>query len=67
MALLRGEGRRRGAGGVPRRDHSEARQADRSGGRGLHASTFRLNVSAFYGKGVLWGLFRGCLGGVRGY
>jgi hypothetical protein len=30
------------------------------GGRGLHSSTFRLNVSAFCGMG---GAFRGCLGG----
>jgi hypothetical protein len=30
-------------------------------GRGLHSSTSRLNVSAFYGIGVA---FRGCLGGV---
>ena len=29
--------------------------------RGLHSSTFRLNVSAFDGIG---GAFRGCLGGV---
>jgi len=40
-------------------------------GRGLHSSTFRLNVSAFCGRGVhvgvVWGLCRGCLGGVRGY
>ena len=32
-------------------------------GRGLHSSTFRINVSAFYGKG---GACRGCLGGVSG-
>jgi len=31
--------------------------------RGLHSSTFRLNVSAFCGIG---GAFRGCLGGVEG-
>ena len=31
------------------------------GGRRLHSSTFRLNVSAFDGIG---GAFRGCLGGV---
>jgi len=30
-------------------------------GRGLHSSTFRLNVSALYGIG---GALRGCLGGV---
>ena len=30
-------------------------------GRGLHSSTFRLNVSAFCGVG---GAFRGCSGGV---
>jgi hypothetical protein len=30
-------------------------------GRGLHSSTFWLNVSAFCGVG---GAFRGCLGGV---
>jgi len=30
-------------------------------GRGLHSSTFRLNVSAFCGIG---GAFRGCSGGV---
>ena len=33
-----------------------------SPGRGLHSSTFRLNVSAFYGMG---GAFRGCGGGVQ--
>jgi hypothetical protein len=32
-----------------------------NGGRGLHSSTFRLNVSAFCGIG---GTFRGCLGSV---
>jgi len=32
-------------------------------GKGLHSSTFRLNVSAFYGKG---GAIRGCVGGVMG-
>jgi len=38
-----------------------------SSGRGLHSSTFRLNVTAFCGRGVTFsGLFRGCLGGVRG-
>ena len=31
-------------------------------GRGLHSSTFRLNVSAFCGTG---GAFRGCLGGAQ--
>ena len=31
------------------------------GFKGLHSSTFRLNVSAFCGIG---GAFRGCLGGV---
>jgi len=31
--------------------------------RGLHSSTFRLNLSAFCGIG---GTFRGCLGGVQG-
>jgi hypothetical protein len=30
-------------------------------GRGLHLSTFRLNLSAFCG---IWGAFRSCLGGV---
>ena len=30
--------------------------------RGLHSSTFRLNVSAFCGIG---GAFKGCLGGVQ--
>ena len=30
-------------------------------GRGLHSSTFQLNVSAFYGTG---GKFRGCSVGV---
>ena len=30
-------------------------------GRGLHSSTFQLNLSAFCGIG---GTFRGCLGGV---
>ena len=35
--------------------------------RGLHSSTFRLNVSAFCGIGSAWkGLFRGGLGGVWG-
>jgi hypothetical protein len=34
---------------------------DAAGGRGLHPSTFRLNVSAFCGIG---GAFRGYLGGV---
>jgi hypothetical protein len=33
------------------------------GGRGLHSSTFRLNVSALCGIG---GAFRGCLGVVYG-
>jgi hypothetical protein len=33
-------------------------------GRGLHSSTFRLNVSAFCGIG---GVSRGCLVGVRGF
>ena len=36
-------------------------------GRGLHSSTFRLNLSAFCGRGVHYGSFRGCLGGDRGY
>ena len=40
-------------------------------GRGLHSSTFRLNLSAFRGigvhLGVIYGVSRGCLGGVRGY
>ena len=31
-------------------------------GRGLHSSTFRLNISAYWGIG---GAFEGCLGGVR--
>ena len=31
--------------------------AEGAGGRGLHPSTFRLNLSAFYGKG---GARRGC-------
>jgi len=31
--------------------------------RGSHSSTFRLNVSAFYGTG---GAFRDCLGGFKG-
>ena len=39
-------------------------------GRDLHSSTFQLNVSAFCGiggaRGIVWGLFCGCLGGVRG-
>jgi hypothetical protein len=35
----------------------------RDGGRGLHSSTFRLNVSAFRGIG---GASRGCVGGVKG-
>jgi len=38
--------------------------------RGLHSSTFRLNVSAFCGIGVLLGVvqgaFRGCSEGVQG-
>ena len=32
------------------------------GGRGLHSSIFRLNISAFCGIG---GAFRGCLGGAQ--
>jgi len=36
-------------------------------GRGLHSSSFRRNVSIFCWIGVVQGLFRGCLGGVRGY
>jgi len=39
-------------------DHDAAR---RNPGRGLHSSTFRLNISVFCGIG---GAFRGCLGGV---
>ena len=35
--------------------------------RGLHLSTFRLNLSAFYGIGVHLGAVQGVLGGVRGY
>jgi hypothetical protein len=31
-------------------------------GRGLHSSTFRLNVSTFCGIG---GAFEGCLGGIQ--
>jgi len=31
--------------------------------RGLHLSTFRLNVSVFCGTG---GAFRGCFGGIQG-
>jgi len=34
--------------------------------RSLHSSTFRLNLSTFCGMGVHVGMFRGCLGGVRG-
>jgi len=37
------------------------------GGRGLHSSTFQLNVSAFCGIEGALGLLRGCLGGVHGY
>jgi len=36
--------------------------------RGIHSSTFRLNVSAFCGMRVcIVGLLMGCLVGVRGY
>ena len=35
-------------------------------GRGLHSSTFRLNLSAFWGIGVRIGVVRGWLGGVIG-
>jgi len=40
---------------------STCRCREGEGGRGLHSSTFRLNVSAFCGIG---GAFRGCVGGV---
>ena len=37
-------------------------------GRGLHSSTFQLNVSAFvWDKGCVWEAFRGYPGGARGY
>jgi len=37
-------------------------------GRGLHSSTFRLNVSAFCGIGIVFGDYlRGGAGGFRGY
>ena len=37
-------------------------------GKGLHSSTFQLNVSAFCGiEGCDHGLFKGCLGGNRQY
>jgi hypothetical protein len=49
-------------------DAGRIRMVSRSGtGRGLHSSTFRLNFSAFCGIEVHQGLFRGCLGGVRGF
>jgi hypothetical protein len=36
--------------------------------RGLHSSTFRLNVSAFCGiRGCIYELFFGCLAGGRGH
>jgi hypothetical protein len=38
-------------------------------GRVLHSFTFQLNVSAFvyqWDRGCVLGVFRGCLGGVRG-
>ena len=45
--------------------------ANGAAGRGLHSSTFRLNVSALCGIGVhfggLSGIFRWCPVGVRGY
>jgi len=48
------------AGGGPSLYVPTMRQA---GGRGLHSSSFRLNVSALCGIGAA---FRGCLGGVSG-
>jgi len=51
--------------------HTDARTdvaADGVEGRSSHSSTFRLNVSAFlWDRGCIWGIFRGGLGGVRGY
>jgi len=44
-------------------DFSEHREPPKDLGRGLHSSTFRVNLSAFCGIG---GALRGCLGGVRG-
>jgi hypothetical protein len=38
------------------------------GGRGLHSSTFRLNVNGFlWDRGCIQELFRGCLAGLRAY
>jgi hypothetical protein len=58
-ALLRGaeDARRREADAAIRRSE----EVERSLGRALHSSTFRLNLSAFCGIG---GAFRGCLRGV---
>jgi hypothetical protein len=33
-------------------------------GRGIHSSTFQLNVGAFFGMGIVPGVFTGCFGGV---
>ena len=45
------------------RDDNSAGSLGWDGGRGLHSSTFRLNVSAFCGRG---GAFRGRLGALGG-
>jgi len=41
------------------------------GGRGLHSSTFQVNIRTLRGKGGIYGgiqvIFRACLGVVRGY
>ena len=48
-----------------------ARGSERVQGRGLHSSTFRLNISAFCGTGVhmlvVEGVFRRCQGVFRVY
>jgi len=40
---------------------AEAAEREAPGGRGLHSSTFQLNVSALC---CIGGVFRGCVGGV---
>ena len=52
-----------GNGPQPRVFTDSAGAASSAGGRGLHSSTFQLNVSALRGIG---GAFKGCSGGVRG-
>jgi hypothetical protein len=45
-----------------------AQTHDGGDGRGSHSSTFRLNVSTFFGiGGCVEGLFTVCLVGIRGY